>query len=565
MVNNHRLLIDMGASLRLTLLESQGGVLVAKGEFGRADVPTQNKRRYPRNIWEREIRNANEAIQSGKVLGELDHPADGKTSLKRVSHLITHLDLREDGLIYGEAKILRNQWGDQLKSILEANGAVGVSSRGMGSTAPTEDGFEDVQEDYQYMTHDFVADPAVLTSYPKFTTEVRWIEPSKVVQETQKQEQEKIMEKVETKVEQPVVEEKKEEKVLPQSEPTEVKPAEVSVEPPKEEEEVKPVEASPAIDANAEANVKSEASESKVEPIPATAESTDPKVETSSNKIESTEQKAETTSVQESTDKLREQIKHELKNDPEFAAALAVMEDIKKVVRPFVMPEDIEVQLKEKDAEIKKLREDIEKVGAVANRLGAALHIEKALNQEPDMRVFLAGRVFEDVKSADVALTEAKKKVHKRRVVKKKKEMESKRISSKYESQVKEISEKNKKLEEALRQSIKTVRNVGLKLYMEERIRDNPNALQIRKLCEGKTTKEEVDSIVDQHRIAPKTESDYNAIRRRFDKFQSAQLVEEHVKESGVGKSRTTVVEGVEGEMEGLFPGSNLDQVRALL
>ncbi len=264
-------------------------------------------------------------------------------------------------------------------------------------------------------------------------------------------------------------------------------------------------------------------------------------------------------------EEVESQIKESLKKDPEFAAALVVMEDLKKTMRPFVMPEDIDKQIKEKDEEIQKLKESIEKVGTVANRLGAALHIEKALNTEPDMKVFLSGQVFEDVKSAEVALTEARNKMQKRKVLKKKKEMESKRVSRKYESQMQELSNQNKKLQEALNQSIKTVRNIGLKLYLEEKIRDNPNAKQIRKLCESKMTREEVDAIVDQHRIVPQVESDYNAIRRRFEKVQNTALVEEHVKESGVGKSRTTVAEGVEGEMEGLFPGSNLEQVRALL
>src|SRR6185295_12431731 len=107
-----KLLVDLGSSLKLQLTESyqDGKHLIARGEFGRADVPTQNKRVYPRSVWDREIRRINEAMRAGKVLGELDHPQDGKTSLKRVSHLMCGLYMTDDGQIIGEAKILNNEF-----------------------------------------------------------------------------------------------------------------------------------------------------------------------------------------------------------------------------------------------------------------------------------------------------------------------------------------------------------------------------------------------------------------------------------------------------------------------
>lgn len=166
-----KLLIDYQGVIKQSLIESKEGFMMMRGEFGKADVPTENKRTYPRKIWEREIKKIQPAISQGKVFGHLDHPESGKSSLHEVSHIITKLEMDQDGRILGEARILKNRHGDQLKSILEAGGAVGVSSRGLGSTMMGEDGNEIVGEDFEYFTHDLVLDPAVKTSYPKFTVE----------------------------------------------------------------------------------------------------------------------------------------------------------------------------------------------------------------------------------------------------------------------------------------------------------------------------------------------------------------------------------------------------------
>lgn len=163
-----KLLVDGGFTpIKMKLTESKGGDYFT-GEFGKADVPTENRRIYPKRIWEREIKRIQPALAEGKVLAELDHPADGKTSLKRVSHVVKKLWMEPDGRIMGEATICDNEHGKQLKSILKAGGAVGVSSRGMGSTQTNEDGMDVVGEDFEYITHDCVADPAVVTSYPTY-------------------------------------------------------------------------------------------------------------------------------------------------------------------------------------------------------------------------------------------------------------------------------------------------------------------------------------------------------------------------------------------------------------
>ena len=98
--------------------------------------------------------------------------SDGKTSLKRVSHVITDLWI-ENGLVMGEAEILGTNEGKQLRALIEANIPIGVSSRGFGSTkvATGKVEGEEVQDDFILKTYDFVADPAVKTAIPGITME----------------------------------------------------------------------------------------------------------------------------------------------------------------------------------------------------------------------------------------------------------------------------------------------------------------------------------------------------------------------------------------------------------
>ena len=63
------------------------------GRFQHADLKNANGRIYPFAILEREIGKAQDKIKNRNMLGELDHPADGQTSLHRVSHVITKLEM----------------------------------------------------------------------------------------------------------------------------------------------------------------------------------------------------------------------------------------------------------------------------------------------------------------------------------------------------------------------------------------------------------------------------------------------------------------------------------------
>jgi hypothetical protein len=152
--------------LQLAESKSKSGNTVVRGEFASYGKATANKRFYGENIWKQEISRLEEALGDRRVYGELDHPTDGRTSLKRVSHIVTGMHL-ENGILVGEAEILPTKEGLQLEVLLKAGCKVGVSSRGFGSVKTDDKGIDVVQEDFKLQTFDFVADPADNTAYPE--------------------------------------------------------------------------------------------------------------------------------------------------------------------------------------------------------------------------------------------------------------------------------------------------------------------------------------------------------------------------------------------------------------
>lgn len=167
------------------IMESaEPGVLKMRGEFARPDVPTANRRKYSLAIWEREIARIKPLLQARKVIGELDHPDDGKLRLQNASHLITDLYIEFVGgvpVVIGEVEILTNTiQGGQLAALVRHGVRVGVSSRGQGSVVADGRGNDIVQEDFRLVTFDFVADPADIHAFPVLVSEAFEGDPERI-------------------------------------------------------------------------------------------------------------------------------------------------------------------------------------------------------------------------------------------------------------------------------------------------------------------------------------------------------------------------------------------------
>ena len=140
-----------------------GKNLYMKGIFIQGGVRNANQRVYPVPEIAKAVKTLNDQIAGGySVLGEVDHPQDLRINLDRVSHMITEMWM--DGPNgYGKLKILPTPMGQLIKTMLESDVKLGVSSRGSGNVQ--EDGSGQVS-DFEIVTVDIVAQPSAPGAYP---------------------------------------------------------------------------------------------------------------------------------------------------------------------------------------------------------------------------------------------------------------------------------------------------------------------------------------------------------------------------------------------------------------
>lgn len=464
-----QLLIDH-YTFKATLLEdksTKGGKVIARGEFARADVATENKRMYPKQLWEREIGRLEKQMENRKVYGELDHPGDGRTQLKRSSHLLTNLHL-EGSIIVGEAEIMDTTEGKNLKAILAAGGAVGVSSRGFGTTRPNTEGVDVVQDDYRLMTFDFVAEPANTSSYPSIHTE-----GTNSTQDSQKKTEEVVV----------AEDKKKKDLTLDELKASNPKLYESFMHDAQREYEKRGAE----IWAKKIMAAKDEAS-------------TDLRAGFAEQMIQA---------VNDMKATVREQVRAELMADPGVAGAKAALENVKSVLRPYVIPADVEGVVKEKESALEdlqrkvaeqelslaKLAQENKDLAGIAKEAGYSFALEKLLSGVDQAalirRVVGDVRQYESIDALNAKVVEIVDEI--------------KKSSAKHEERDREMDRlvaKNRELEEANQKALEAAKLLSVQLYAEERLKNHPKADQIRSLVESTSpsSKDGVDQLLSKFR-----------------------------------------------------------------
>lgn len=133
-----------------------------EGIFAQADVVNNNNRIYPYSILKREVdKYNNEYVNTGRSMGELDHPKTPSINLDRVSHKI--VSLTEDTntkCFYGKAKILDTPMGNIVKTFIKEDITFGVSTRGTGDVKKNVSGVSIVQNNFSLKTIDIVSNPS---------------------------------------------------------------------------------------------------------------------------------------------------------------------------------------------------------------------------------------------------------------------------------------------------------------------------------------------------------------------------------------------------------------------
>ena len=138
----------------------ENNALILSGVMQRANAKNGNGRVYPRPILEREVETYKKLVRERRAVGELDHPDDSVINLKNASHIVT--DIWWDGNdVKGKVEVLNTPSGQILRSLVQSNVKLGISSRGLGSVAESEAGATTmVQEDFQLICFDFVSEPS---------------------------------------------------------------------------------------------------------------------------------------------------------------------------------------------------------------------------------------------------------------------------------------------------------------------------------------------------------------------------------------------------------------------
>ena len=141
---------------------NEGKDLYMKGICIQGGVRNANQRVYPVNEIGRAVKTLNEQISGGySVLGEVDHPEGLNINLDRVCHMVTEMWM--DGPNgYGKLKILPTPMGQLVRTMLESNVKLGVSSRGSGNVVESSGEVSD----FEIITVDVVAQPSAPGAYP---------------------------------------------------------------------------------------------------------------------------------------------------------------------------------------------------------------------------------------------------------------------------------------------------------------------------------------------------------------------------------------------------------------
>ena len=136
------------------------GVFEVEGIMQRAGSQNQNGRVYDKKVLHREVNNYMENfVKVGNAYGELDHPESPIVSLKNASHVVKDLWWDGDNLC-GRVELLNTPAGNIVKEIIKGGHTIGISSRGTGSVKPTNEGYLEVQDDFELVCWDFVSNPS---------------------------------------------------------------------------------------------------------------------------------------------------------------------------------------------------------------------------------------------------------------------------------------------------------------------------------------------------------------------------------------------------------------------
>jgi hypothetical protein len=219
---------------------------------------------------------------------------------------------------------------------------------------------------------------------------------------------------------------------------------------------------------------------------------------------------------------LAEQIRKEMLADPEVAAAKTVLDQIKTILRPFVLSEEVETdfqrlrnQVSEKDLKIRELEDQVTHLSDVAKEVGYKFFLERNLSGNPDSDLIrnLVGNVKKYASSGElkdkvesIQQEIQKKRDHELQLEEKRKRQErelEERLAVEaqaFRAQEEQLRLESQKLREALEKSVQGEKELALRLYAERKLQAHPKANKIRGMLESLvvSSKEDIDRVFEQ-------------------------------------------------------------------
>lgn len=198
-----KLITEIYDDVETIIEESKTGKpkLFIEGTFMQSEITNRNGRKYPKHILENEVnRYITEKVSTRRAFGELNHPTTPVVNPERAC--IRIVELTQHGNDFrGKALVLNTPMGDIVRGLLEGEGNIGVSSRGMGTLKKTGM-ITEVQADFRLATAaDVVLDPSAPDAFVDGIMEnVDWVYSEKfgwqarnVVEETKRAMHKKIL------------------------------------------------------------------------------------------------------------------------------------------------------------------------------------------------------------------------------------------------------------------------------------------------------------------------------------------------------------------------------------
>jgi len=151
-VNPHEIIRSGGKYL----VESSGGKMTVTLPMTKLNEKNLNGRTYSTFIMESAIRNAKKLFEGREMLSSVnEHPTEPYVTPGEASHVVTEAWVDGD-MLYGKWEVLETHNGKNLRALVEAGVAFGVSIRGLGSM----DNYGNILEDYELLGCDCVGEPS---------------------------------------------------------------------------------------------------------------------------------------------------------------------------------------------------------------------------------------------------------------------------------------------------------------------------------------------------------------------------------------------------------------------